>query len=110
MASLSPASCLEYRDVNLPTAASEFGRLDGPFSVDTDDSSYHFVRVDTQRVECKAAALDASMSIKESMLALHHVFRTEELDKLAALLTELCQHADSVIRHHAVGVRGMCDA
>lgn len=96
--------------MNLPTAASEFGRLDGPFSVDTDDSSYHFVRVDTQRVECKAAALDASMSIKESMLALRHVYTSAELDRVAALLTELCQHADNVIRHHAVSGGGACDA
>lgn len=99
------SSCIEYRDVNLPTAASEFGRLGGPFNVDADDSSYHFVRVDTRRVECKAAALDAAMSIKESMLALRHAFAPAELDKLAALLTELCQHTDSVIRHHAVGER-----
>ena len=42
------------------------------------DSSYHFVRVDSRRVECKAAALDAYMSIKESMQTTRHADTEEE--------------------------------
>lgn len=99
------SSCIEYRDVNLPTATSEFGQLGGRST---------WTRTTPPTTSCawtrgawsaKAAALDAAMSIKESMLALRHAFAPAELDKLAALLTELCQHTDSVIRHHAVGER-----
>ena len=74
------------------------------------DSSYHFVRVDSRRVECKAAALDAYMSIKESMQTTRHADTEEEQEKLASLLTELAQHTDSVLRHHAVGHGVYCDA
>ena len=50
------------------------------------------------------------MSIKESMQTTRHADTEEEQEKLASLLTELAQHTDSVLRHHAVRHAVCCDA
>lgn len=99
----------EYVRVELPTAETEFGRLGGALGGAEDASAYQVVRVDSERVQCKAAALDAYVSLWEARAA-RAALAPAQLEQLASCVVALCQHSSAVLRLHAVRLPRGADA